>query len=731
MAQSGYTPILIYASGTATNVPLAANMTSSASGAELALNYADGKLYYKDSGGVVQVLASKAGNVNVASFSAGTTGFTPNTATTGAVTLAGTLITSNGGTGLSSYTAGDLSYYASGTALTKLAIGTAGQILTSSGTAPQWSTLSGVAVTTFSAGTTGFTPSSATAGAVTLAGTLATTNGGTGLTSFTSGGVVYASSTSALATGSALTFDGTNLSVVGTGYFQSTSNAATNATSLRLNGTTSGYNRMQIANSAGGYYIGTNSSAGADWVTGTTAYALVISTPTRNIQFSASTAADVTINTSGNVGIGTSSPNGKLSLKGAFGTTATSGLTIEATGSTTGLLAPIAFYLQSSGWGTVHQATITAQQVSGTDGGANLIFSTSTTGQFAPSEDMRITSAGRVCIGTTEANRILNAYESESTAVSSSTFYNASYAGLYLRNTSNTTNTVCGIGFSGGSSGNSCSGIGNILESVNLGALGFFTGGAGVSSTAPERMRITSAGNVGIGTSSPSSILQVVKSTAQTDIDSSTQVLLLENTATDTSGNLTGIRYRQTNGTNAGQAFIGLSSTGNSSTRGSLVFASPNTSGNSTERMRIISDGSVLVATSSRGATADLSSTQRLVVGNSGDTSGAGGYSSGFGEFYYTGTFGGTASFLIRNGVGYLASIWSSSGSSSSNPVLYLIFGLNKGGGSNPTMQVIGGGTPNWTFSYALNGAYDCIVTITDGGTNQGTRVVLMQLGSQ
>jgi hypothetical protein len=46
-----------------------------------------------------------------------------------------------------------------------------------------------------------------------VTGTLATTNGGTGLTSFTTGGVVYASSTSALATGSALVFDGTNLGV--------------------------------------------------------------------------------------------------------------------------------------------------------------------------------------------------------------------------------------------------------------------------------------------------------------------------------------------------------------------------------------------------------------------------------------------------------------------------------------------------------------------------------------
>jgi hypothetical protein len=53
----------------------------------------------------------------------------------------------------------------------------------------------------FSAGTTGFTPSTATTGAITLAGTLGTANGGTNLTSFTSGGAVYATSASVLATG--------------------------------------------------------------------------------------------------------------------------------------------------------------------------------------------------------------------------------------------------------------------------------------------------------------------------------------------------------------------------------------------------------------------------------------------------------------------------------------------------------------------------------------------------
>jgi hypothetical protein len=60
-----------------------------------------------------------------------------------------------------------------------------------------------------------------------VTGTLPTANGGTGLTSFTSGGVVYASSSSALATGSALVFNGTNLGV-GTATPQNYSSSANN-----------------------------------------------------------------------------------------------------------------------------------------------------------------------------------------------------------------------------------------------------------------------------------------------------------------------------------------------------------------------------------------------------------------------------------------------------------------------------------------------------------------------
>ena len=57
---------------------------------------------------------------------------------------------------------------------------------------PQYS--GGGGVTTFSAGTTGLTPNTATSGAVTLGGTLAVANGGTNASTFTSGSVVFAGS---------------------------------------------------------------------------------------------------------------------------------------------------------------------------------------------------------------------------------------------------------------------------------------------------------------------------------------------------------------------------------------------------------------------------------------------------------------------------------------------------------------------------------------------------------
>ena len=57
MAQTGYTPISIYYSATATNTPTAGNLVAG----ELAINTNDGILYYKDSAGVVQTIGTKGG----------------------------------------------------------------------------------------------------------------------------------------------------------------------------------------------------------------------------------------------------------------------------------------------------------------------------------------------------------------------------------------------------------------------------------------------------------------------------------------------------------------------------------------------------------------------------------------------------------------------------------------------------------------------------------------------
>ena len=72
-----------------------------------------------------------------------TLGGSPNTALLAATSLTlgwtGQLSTTRGGTGLSSYAVGDIVYYAAGTALSKLPIGAVDRVLTSTGSAPQWS----------------------------------------------------------------------------------------------------------------------------------------------------------------------------------------------------------------------------------------------------------------------------------------------------------------------------------------------------------------------------------------------------------------------------------------------------------------------------------------------------------------------------------------------------------------------------------------------------------------
>jgi hypothetical protein len=132
MAQSGYTPISLYYSTTASTAPSAVNLVAG----ELALNTLDEKLYFKNSSGVVKLLAQTAAS-GVTTFAGGTTGLTPASATSGAITLAGTLANTNGGTGQSSaFTQYGVTYASTTTALATTAAGTAGYVLTANAGAP-------------------------------------------------------------------------------------------------------------------------------------------------------------------------------------------------------------------------------------------------------------------------------------------------------------------------------------------------------------------------------------------------------------------------------------------------------------------------------------------------------------------------------------------------------------------------------------------------------------------
>jgi hypothetical protein len=266
MAQTGFTPILVYASGTATNVPLAANLTSSANGAELALNYADGKLYYKNSSGVVTLLASTATVAPVTTISFGSTGLTPATATSGAVTVAGTLAVANGGTGVTTST------------------GTGSVVLSAAPTLTGNPIINSTGAITLPVGTTGQQPTPAT-GMLRFNSTTAQFEGYNGTAWASVGGATVSNDTTtasfeyplyaAVTSGAATTVYTSNAKYLykpSTGELQASELAASNG--LVLNNTTvsasytigTGYNAMSVGPMTVSSGITVTVSSGQRWV---------------------------------------------------------------------------------------------------------------------------------------------------------------------------------------------------------------------------------------------------------------------------------------------------------------------------------------------------------------------------------------------------------------------------------------------------------------------------------
>ena len=167
MAQATYTPISLYYSTTASAAPTAGNLVNG----ELAINIIDGKLYYKDNVGAVQIIATKAAVTNVNSISFGTTGLTPSTATTGVVTVAGTLAIANGGTNSTTTPVAGAVPYGTGTAYAFTAAGTSGYLLTSAGAGvPTWTATTGSGNVVLATSPTLVTPVLGTPSSGTLSG---------------------------------------------------------------------------------------------------------------------------------------------------------------------------------------------------------------------------------------------------------------------------------------------------------------------------------------------------------------------------------------------------------------------------------------------------------------------------------------------------------------------------------------------------------------------------------
>jgi hypothetical protein len=328
---------------------------------------------------------------------------------------------------------------------------------------------------------------------------------------------------------------------------------------------------------------------------------LLLATVAANAQWTSPDGSGNISNTNtGNVGIGTSTPGSLLEVKKSQNSRLS--ITIDNPFTTAGNSAYPALMLKQNGVDRLQVASAN-DNYSVLPGGTALfwnfvnaptIFATNNT------ERMRINANGKVAINTTTAPTAWFHISVPSAEGEALRFHRAGtgigwgVAQFFALN--NTSGAMVDYAQISG-------GITNNTAGSETGVLAFYTRASG---TLNERVRITSNGEVGIGTTTPDVKLQVFHSSANTSLTNIVLpdlVLGLRNTS-NTNGNMSIISFQDSAG--YGNVNIGAIQKDQTNHAGDLVFLTRANITTFGERMRIRSDGNVGIGSTNPGYKLDV-----------------------------------------------------------------------------------------------------------------------------